>query len=104
MVEPLSTVTSQQVLHGLLLRCARRDEAAFAEYYRRTSPFLKAWLQCRGPQSRDVANLLVAAYTEVWRQAPDRYDGARSAWSWTLEVADQAVQRLSGPAPHRPSS
>lgn len=75
-----------QVLHALLLRCARQDESAFAEFYRLTSPVVNTWLLSRESSSTGVAD------AAVWRQADVYAAGPPcSPWAWTLTVVGQVA-------------
>ena len=63
-----------QVLGGLLHRCAQHDEAALARLYELTSPWIYA-LVTRLTNSASVAdNAMVATYAKVWRQAARHAD------------------------------
>ena len=79
----------------LLRRCARGDEAAFAEFYDKTSA--RAW----GVALRVIRNpaqaeeVLQEAYLQAWRQS-SRFDPYRgTAMSWLLTIVHRtAVDRV----------
>lgn len=83
-------VSEHQVLHGLLMRCAQRDESALAEYYQVTSRILNAIISRRVGSPRAVEDALVTLYVSVWRRA-DEFGASpgESAWEWTLAMVDQ---------------
>lgn len=91
-IDPVAPTAERAVLHQLLLRCARQDQAAFAEYYRLTSPPLNALLARLGSPPATVESVLVTTYVLIWRQADDfARDHTRSAWAWTLALLDRAI-------------
>lgn len=82
-------------LVGLLRRCTRGDEAAFAQFYDATSP--RAWgLALRVVRNRAHAEeVLQEAYLQAWHQS-SRFDPARgNPWSWFLTIVHRsAVDRV----------
>ena len=84
---PATASTYQnQVLSGLLHRCAQHDEAALARLYELTSPWIYA-LVTRHTSSASVADdAMVAIYSKVWRQATHRaaHDQPILAWMTTI--------------------
>ncbi len=82
-------------LGGLLRRCARGEESAFAEFYDATSS--RAWgLALRVVRDRTHAEeVMQEAYLQVWRQS-GRFDATRGrAESWLLTIVHRsAVDRV----------
>ena len=85
---PATASTYQnQVLSGLLHRCAQHDEAALARLYELTSPWIYA-LVTRHTSSASVAeNAMVAIYSKVWRQAARHAEHDQSILAWMTTIA-----------------
>ncbi len=80
------------VLEDLLVKSAAADEAAFAEYYRLTSPVINALVLTRGYTREAGESVLVSLYVTAWRRAQEFDQGSvGSAWKWTLMVLEQAL-------------
>ncbi|MGW2552888.1 RNA polymerase sigma factor [Streptomyces sp. NPDC001635] len=73
---------------GLLRRVARDDQAAFEEFYRRTSPWLSVRLRRRCADEQMVAEVLQETYLVVWRGAGSFVGatdgGSALGWLWTV--------------------
>jgi RNA polymerase sigma-70 factor (ECF subfamily) len=82
-------------LGGLLRRCARGDESAFAEFYDATAS--RAWgVALRVLRNRAYAEeVMQESYLQVWRQS-GRFDATRGrAESWFLTIVHRtAVDRV----------
>lgn len=88
--------SGSSILPDLLVRCSRHDANAFAQYYRRTSPFLNAVVGRQLGLTREVEAVLVETYVHVWREASSYVrTGTSSAWAWTLAIVGQAVSERS---------
>lgn len=85
---PATASTHQnQVLSGLLHRCAQHDEAALARLYELTSPWIYA-LATRHTRSASMAdNVMVAIYSKVWRQAARHAERDQSILAWMTTIA-----------------
>ncbi|GAA1644165.1 RNA polymerase sigma factor [Actinoplanes couchii] len=72
----------------LVRRTAAGDREAFAELYRRTSPWLLARLHRRCADDDVVADVVQETYLTVWRSAgsfaPEGVDGSAVGWLWTI--------------------
>ena len=69
-----------QVLGGLLHRCAQHDEAALARLYELTSPWIYALVTRRTSSASVADNAMVAIYAKVWRQAARHADTTSPSW------------------------
>src|SRR5436190_15952305 len=67
---------------------SRGDRAAFAELYRRTSPWLAVRLRRRCADDQVVAEVMQETYLAVWRAAGgfagSAVDGSAVGWLWTI--------------------
>lgn len=84
----------------LVWRTARGDRAAFAELYRRTSPWLLVRLRQRCADDDLVVDVMQETYLAVWRAA-DAFAGASvggSALGWLWRIA---AHRLIDALRHR---
>src|SRR5262245_49301903 len=84
-----STVRSGRVDEEELVRLvARGDRAAFAELYRRTSPWLAVRLRRRCDDDELVAEVMQDTYLAVWRAAAAfagaSVGGSAVGWMWTI--------------------
>jgi RNA polymerase sigma-70 factor, ECF subfamily len=72
----------------LVSRCARGDQAAFDELYRRTAPWLATRLRRRCADDEIVADVMQETYLAVWRAAGSfagaAVDGSAVGWLWTI--------------------
>src|SRR4051794_35766300 len=96
---------------------SRGDRAAFAELYRRTSPWLAVRLRRRCTDEQVVAEVMQETYLAVWRAAGgfagSSVDGSAVGWLWTI-AAHRLVDvfrrqaRQAGlprePLPHAPAA
>jgi RNA polymerase sigma-70 factor (ECF subfamily) len=67
---------------------SRGDRPAFAEFYRRTSPWLAVRLRRRCADDQLVAEVMQETYLSVWRAAGGfagaSVDGSAVGWLWTI--------------------
>jgi RNA polymerase sigma-70 factor (ECF subfamily) len=67
---------------------AKGDQAAFAELYRRTAPWLAVRLRRRCGDDELIAEVLQDTYLAVWRAAPAfagaGIGGSAVGWLWTI--------------------
>ena len=83
-----TTRTEQnQILRGLLHRCAHHDEAALARLYELTSPWIYAVVTRRTSSASMADNAMVAIYTNVWRQAARHTEHHQSILAWMTTIA-----------------
>jgi RNA polymerase sigma-70 factor (ECF subfamily) len=72
----------------LVRMVSRGDRAAFAELYRRTSPWLAVRLRRRCADDQVVAEVMQETYLAVWRAAGgfagSAVDGSAVGWLWTI--------------------
>jgi RNA polymerase sigma factor (sigma-70 family) len=91
----LASTDDRDALNGLLAATAQRDQRAFAELYRRTSPKLYG-ICVRVLRSRSEADeVLQDVYTSVWNRAAT-FDAAKAgALTWLATLArNRAIDRL----------
>ncbi|MBP2324657.1 RNA polymerase sigma-70 factor (ECF subfamily) [Kibdelosporangium banguiense] len=73
---------------ALVRKVAKGDRAAFAELYRRTSPWLAVRLRRRCSDDQIVAEVMQETYLAVWRAAGGfagaSVDGSAVGWLWTI--------------------
>lgn len=86
-------------LERLLARCARVDEAAFAELYDRTASRVFGLIRRVVRDPAQAEEVTQEAYLEMWRHAA-RFDSERSsALSWIFTIAHRrAVDRVRAAA------
>lgn len=87
----------------LLRRIAQGDRAAFAEFYRQTSPWLAVRLRRRCADEQLVAEVLQDTYLTVWRGAGAFAGGTAAGWLWTV-AARRLVDAYRREGRHRMSS
>lgn len=72
----------------LVRRAAKGDQAAFAEFYRRTAPWLAVRLRRRCADEQVVAEVMQETYLAVWRAASafagTAAGGSAVGWVWTI--------------------
>jgi RNA polymerase sigma-70 factor (ECF subfamily) len=72
----------------LVRMISRGDRAAFADFYRRTSPWLAVRLRRRCADDQVVAEVMQETYLAVWRAAGGfagaSVDGSAVGWLWTI--------------------
>lgn len=85
----------RDALTGLLRRVGTRDEEAFAELYRRTSPRLFGLcLRLMGDRD-DAEETLQECFVAVWKRAPSFDPRLSGAFTWLVAVArNKAIDRL----------
>lgn len=84
-----------QALEGLLQRVGSRDQSAFTELYRRTSPKLYGVCLRMLREPAGAEDVLQDSYVKVWQQA-GRFDSDRaSAMTWLITLTrNRAIDRL----------
>lgn len=82
-------------LAGLLARAAAGDEAAFRDFYDRTSAKLFGVILRILPERGEAEDVLQDVYLTIWRKAAE-FDASRaSAVTWTATIArNRAIDRL----------
>jgi DNA-directed RNA polymerase specialized sigma24 family protein len=83
-----------QVLDGLLHRCAQHDEAALARLYELTSPWIYALVTRRTSSASVADNAMVAIYAKVWRQAARHAEQGQSILAWMTTIACEETRRV----------
>ncbi|WP_156757049.1 RNA polymerase sigma factor [Actinokineospora pegani] len=78
---------------ALLRRTARGDRAAFAEFYRRTSPWLAVRLRRRCADHELVDEVVQETYVVVWRAAGSiaETSAVDSALGWLWTIANRRL-------------
>jgi hypothetical protein len=93
---PASATTSteqNQILGGLLHRCAHHDEVALARLYELTSPWIYALVIRRTSSMSMADSAMVAIYTKVWRQAGRHTEHDQSILAWMTTIACEETRR-----------
>jgi len=85
----------RQVDCDLLARAAQQDEAAFAEFYRRTSDSLYALALKMLNDPKEAEDVLQEGFTYMWRKGQS-YDAARSSpFTWAVMIVrHKAIDRI----------
>ena len=85
-----------EVLRGLLRRCAQHDEVALARLYALTSPWVYALVTRYTSSTTQAADAMVAIYSTVWREAVRHADDDRSILAWITSIAFQRIGSGTG--------
>lgn len=80
-----------RVLADLLLASGRQDQAAFAQLYQLTSPWIYYLLRRRTGSTTEAEDAVVVVYAGIWHRAAQFASSNQSALSWlttmTYELA-----------------
>jgi RNA polymerase sigma-70 factor (ECF subfamily) len=80
-------LSSGALLNDLLVASGHHDEAAFAQFYELTSPWIYYLLVRRTGSTVRAENALCNVYVAVWRQAPSFASIEKSALAWVTTIA-----------------
>jgi len=79
------------LLNELLLASGRHDEAAFAQLYQLTSPWIYYLLRRRTGSTGRAEEELVRVYTAIWKRAASFTPPNPSALGWVTSTAYDVV-------------
>lgn len=88
------------LLNELLVASGRHDQAAFAQLYQLTSPWIYYLLRRRPVSIAQAEDELVRIYTAIWKRAANFTPPSPSALAWVTRTAYDVVDHDG----HRSSS
>lgn len=81
------------VLSALLNRCAQRDQAALAQFYELTSPWVYTLVRRRTTSAAEADDAAVTVYAKAWRRSADFATAERSALAWITSIVFEGSAR-----------